>query len=98
LDFGRAGILVVGFVLGDDFWLNDCSGHGLVVWFTTVGDLCRPRATRPFATDVTIEPAAPFQSGGVPDQSWWEAATDGFPLTQAGKLPNRPPRRKRKFW
>ena len=31
LDFGRAGILLVSFVFGDDFGFNDCGGHGLVV-------------------------------------------------------------------
>jgi hypothetical protein len=31
LDFGRAGILVVGFVFGYDFGFNDCGGHGFVV-------------------------------------------------------------------
>jgi len=27
-------------------------------------------------------PVAPFQSGGMPDQSWWESGTAGLPLTQ----------------
>lgn len=47
LDFGRTGILFVGFVFLDDFGFNDCSGHGLVVGFTTVGRSCELRDTRP---------------------------------------------------
>ena len=38
LDFGRAGILIVSFVFLDDFGFNDCSRHGFVVVFTTVGN------------------------------------------------------------
>jgi hypothetical protein len=38
LDFGRAGILIVSFVFLDDFGFNDCSRHGLVMMFTTVGN------------------------------------------------------------
>ena len=33
LDFGRAGILLVGFVFGDDFGFNDCGGHGFMAEF-----------------------------------------------------------------
>jgi hypothetical protein len=33
LDFGRAGILLVSFIFGDDFGFNDCGGHGLLVEF-----------------------------------------------------------------
>jgi hypothetical protein len=87
LDFGRAGILLVSFVGCDDFWFNNCGGHGFVVWFTTVGPPCRDRGARSVATEVAPEPASPFQSGGVPDQSWWRPATDGLPLTQVAKLP-----------
>jgi hypothetical protein len=31
LDFGRAGVLLVGLVIRDDLGLNDCGGHGFVV-------------------------------------------------------------------
>jgi hypothetical protein len=31
LNFGRAGVLIVGFVLSDDLWLNDCSRHWFMV-------------------------------------------------------------------
>ena len=89
LDFGRTGILVVSFIGCDDFGFNNCGGHGFVVWFTTVGLPCGNRAARPVATEVAPEPASPFQSGGVPDQSWWRPATDGLPLTQGAKLPQR---------
>lgn len=43
------------------------------------------------------KPASPFQSGGVPDQSWWDPATDGIPLTQGGRIRDRVATRKRKF-
>lgn len=33
----------------------------------------------------------------MPDQSWWETATDGFPLTQGSRFRNAEARRKRKF-
>src|ERR1044071_1892396 len=33
----------------------------------------------------------------MPDQSWWDPATDGIPLTQGGRFPKRPMARKRKF-
>ena len=97
LDFGRTGILLVSFVGCDDFGFNNCGGHGFVVWFTTVGPPCRDRAARLEATEVAPEPASPFQSGGVPDQSWWRPATDGLPLTQGVKLPQREGGSKRKF-
>src|SRR5581483_9909363 len=42
-------------------------------------------------------PASPFQSGRVPDQSWWDPATDGIPLTQGRRIPKRVATRKRKF-
>ena len=97
LDFGRAGILVVSFIGCDDFGFSNCGGHGFVVWFTTVGPPGGDRAARPDATEVAPEPASPFQSGGVPDQSWWRPATDGLPLTQVAKLPQRAGGSKRKF-
>src|SRR5207245_1449385 len=81
LDFRRAGILLVGFVFVDDLWFNDCGGHGLVVWFTTVGGLLG-LVTPAGPTGNRAKPASPFQSGGMPDQSWWDPATDGIPLTQ----------------
>ncbi len=37
LDFGRAGILIVSFIGGDDLWFNDCGGHGFMLDCTTVG-------------------------------------------------------------
>ena len=46
LDFGRAGILIVSFVFLDDFWFNDCGGHGFVVMVTTVGNPGELRNTR----------------------------------------------------
>jgi hypothetical protein len=52
LDLGRTGILLVGFVFGDDGRLNDYSGHGFVVWFTTVGLPCGNRAARLAATEI----------------------------------------------
>ncbi len=39
--------------------------------------------------DPRLEPAAPFQSDGMPDQSWWDPETDGISLTQAGCIPYR---------
>jgi hypothetical protein len=30
LNFGRAGVLIVSLILGDDFWFNDCGRHGFV--------------------------------------------------------------------
>jgi hypothetical protein len=29
LNFGRAGVLFVSLILGDDLWFNDCGRHGL---------------------------------------------------------------------
>ena len=29
LNFGRAGVLIVSLILGDDIWFNDCGRHGL---------------------------------------------------------------------
>jgi len=28
LDLGGAGVFIVGFIEGDDIWLNYCGGHG----------------------------------------------------------------------
>jgi len=46
LDFGRAGILLVGLIFVDDFWFNDCGGHGYVLRFTIVGNPLGLRAAR----------------------------------------------------
>jgi hypothetical protein len=45
-----------------------------------------------------MKPASPFQSGGMPDQSWWDPATDGIPLTQGDRIRKQVATRKRKFW
>jgi hypothetical protein len=65
--------------------------------FTIVGDLCRPRATRRSATEIATQPASPFQSGEVPDQSWWEPATGELPLTQGDRIRKAGDSRKRIF-
>ena len=64
LDFGRAGVLIVGLVLSDDFGFNDGVRHGLVVDFQDCRGPSRVRAARPAATEIAVEPASPFQSGG----------------------------------
>ena len=30
LNFGRAGVLIVSLILGDDFGFNDCGRHGFI--------------------------------------------------------------------
>src|SRR5438270_51277 len=47
LDFGRTGILLVGFVFGDDFGFSNYGGHGFVNEFTTVGSLEGPVSPAP---------------------------------------------------
>ena len=70
LNAWRAGILLVCFVYCYDFGLNDYGGHGFIVGFHD----CREPLRAPWRPLLPIgnrvEPASPFQSGGVPDQSW----------------------------
>lgn len=70
LDFGRAGILFVDFIFCDDFGFND-GRHGLVMMLHNCrGPLqapCHPLQPR---GKPRSRPASPFQSGGMPDQSW----------------------------
>ena len=54
LDFGRAGILIVDLIFFDDFWFNDCGGHGYVFRFTTVGNPLGLRAARPARLEIGL--------------------------------------------
>jgi len=96
LDFGRAGVIVVGFILGDDFGFGD-DGH--VIWlvgtsvvelFSSCAARCRRGVNRGASRRHRSNPAEP-------DQTWRKPATGGFPLTQAVRLQDWGPGRKRKF-
>jgi len=98
LDFRGAGVRFVGFVFCDDGGFYDGGGHVVGCWVgTTAGARMGTRDPRPAATEIAAEPAPPFESGGMPDQSWREPATGGFPLTQGQGIAAKGGRRKRFF-
>ena len=97
LDFRRTGILFVNFVFCYDCRFNDYGGHGFIVDFHDCREPSRAPWRPPLPNGNRVEPASPFQSGGMPDQPWWASATGGCPLTQGHKLRKCAACRKCKF-
>jgi hypothetical protein len=65
--------------------------------FTTDGRLRRHRATRLARLEIGVSRRHRSKSGGMPDQSWWNPATDGISLTQGENVRKTNAARKRKF-